>query len=352
MKLLALLLGALSLICCGGEEPPPQPPPSPPPAAAAPDPLAVPTPAAEAPTPAPKTPLADLQKVTLASAAVALNGHDAAKLAGCYTDDAVIRAAGLNDVTGHAAIARNMQEWFDTFSNVKVGFRRAWVQNDVIVLEWVLGGTYTGDLFGVKGKEQPIGHLGLSVLWFDGNGRVKEEHRYGDLGTVMQQVTKKNAPPLPTMPSTTETIVGTGSADETARLDVAKGLYAAIQSKSEADFLGRLADDVEYEGHLGKVKGKAEAKKFFQTFTKAFPDARFDVANAWAAGDYAIVEYTLSGTHKGTILGIAPTSRPIQVHAVDVVKIADGKVARAATYSNGLELMNQLGTVPKIVPPN
>ncbi len=341
-------LGVLSLAACGGQDevmPAPVPPPT---ATMAPPP---PPPTAETPLPPPpKPPMADMQKAALATAAAALNGHDASKLASCYADGAVIRVAGLNEVNGKDEIVKNMQEWFDTFSNVKVGFSHVWIVGDVVVAEWVLTGTYTGDLFGVKGKDQPIGHLGLSVLWFDQDGHVKEEHRYGDLGAVMQQVTKKTGPALPTLPSTLEMQVATGSADETSRLDLAKSVYGTIEKKSEADFVSKLTDDVEYEGHLGKVKGKAEAKKFFQALTHGFSDARFDVSNAWAAGDFAIVEYTLNGVNKGPLLGTPPTGRPISVHAVDVVKIADGKIARASTYSNGLELMTQLGAF-KVTPP-
>jgi steroid delta-isomerase-like uncharacterized protein len=295
--------------------------------------------------------MADLQKAALATAAVALNEHNAAKLASCYAEDAVIHVAGLNDVMGRDAIAMNTQEWFETFSNVRLGFRRVWIQNDVVILEWVLNGTYTGDLFGAKGKEQPIGHLGLSVLGFDSDGHVKEEHRYGDLGAVYAQVTKKNAPPPPPIPPSAEMFASNGSPDEVARVELAKGLYAAIQAKSEPDFLSKLADDVEYEGHLGNVKGKAEGKKFFQSLTKAFPDIQLDVEGAYSAGDYAIVAYTLTGTNKGPILGIPASNRRVRIHAVDVVKIADGKVTRAQTYSNGLELMTQLGAMAPVVPP-
>jgi steroid delta-isomerase-like uncharacterized protein len=353
MRKLAVVVGVLSVVACGGEQEGARPAAPPPPIAT----LAPPPPQETAdtpPLPPPKPPMGDMQKAALMTAGSALNAHDATKLASCYADDAVIRVAGLNEVNGRDAIAKNMQEWFDTFSNVQVGFQRAWQTNDVVVLEWVLKGTYTGDLFGVKGKDQPIGHRGLSVLWFDADGHVKVEHRYGDLGTVMQQVTKKNAPPPPTIPPAPEVIASSGSADEAARLDVAKGVYSAIENKAEADFLGKLTDDVEYEGHLGSVKGKADAKKFFQTLTKGLPDAKFAVSNAWAASDYAVVEYTLNGTHKGTLLGMAPTNRPVNVHAVDVLKITDGKVARGATYSNGLELMTQLGAFKistPVVPP-
>jgi steroid delta-isomerase-like uncharacterized protein len=340
-------LASAIAVACGGQEEVAPPPAPPPPVVTAPPPPPPPPPPEPPP---PKPSMAEMQKAALTTAAVALNSHDATKLASCYADGAVIRAAGLNEVSGKDAIAKNMQEWFDTFSNVKVGFSHVWIAGDVVVLEWVLNGTYTGDLLGVKGKDQPIGHLGLSILWFDADGHVKEEHRYGDLGAVMQQVTKKSAPPPPAIPAAPEIVAAAGSSDETARLGAAKAVYEAIEKKSEADFVSRLADDVEYEGHLGKVKGKTEAKKFFQTLTHGFADPRFEVTGGWGVGDLAIVEYSLTGTNKAALLGSGPTNRPITVHAVDVVRVVDGKVARASTYSNGLELMTQLGTF-KVTPP-
>ena len=341
MRSALFVLPVLVLAACGGGNE--QLPPPPAPTATAEPPAPPPPPAETAQAPAPKPPLADLEKMALKSAAEALNGHDAKKVADAYADDALISVAGLNDVSGKAQIQSNMQEWFDTFSKIKIGWSRVWTKNEVMVLEWVLNGTHTGELFGVKGTDQPIGHMGLSVLTFDQDGHVKTEHRYGDLGTVMEQVKGKGAKAIPAVPASPEMVASTGAADEDTRADAPKAVYGALEKKVEGDFLGKLADDVEYQGHLGTVNGKADAKKFFATFTKAFPDAKFDVAQSWGIGDYAIVEYTLRATHKGAIMGMPATNKKISVHAVDVFKIKDGKVQKAQSYSNGLELMNQLG---------
>jgi steroid delta-isomerase-like uncharacterized protein len=336
---------------CAGEEVvvPPVAPPPPPVEVAPPPPVEA---------PAPKPPLGDLEKAALLSAAMALNAHDAAKVAASYTDDAVIRVAGLSEVNGRVAAQANMQEWFDTFNGIKVGFRRVWMLGEVVVAEWVLNGNYTGDFFGTKGERQPIGHVGLSILWFDDGGHVKEEHRYGDLGAVAQQVdpkgTKAAPPPMPIIPATPQIFPAAAAGAAAPRIELARSMYDAIELKSEAEFLGKLTDDVTYEGHLGLVNGKAEAKVFFEALVKAFPDLKFRITNAWGSGDTVIVEYTLSGTHKAPILGMPATNHPISVHAVDVLRIAGDKIAKASTYSNGLEIMTQLGAFKldkPVVPP-
>ena len=342
LAVLSLITMTAALSACGPDAPPPvapappQPPPPPPPVA----------PVVEAP-PAPKPPLAELQKTALMTALQGLNGHDPKMFASVYADDALISVAGLNEVNGRGAVEQNMAEWFEVFSKAKLGFSRVWVKGHSMVLEWVINGTHHGELFGVKGTEQPIGHYGLSIVHFNDDGKVVREDRYGELGAVMTQVgaagAKANPRPIPEVPAAPETIIAKG--DEEKNLDVAKVLLTALESKKEADFTAALTDDIEQDGvfHLETSKGKDGAKKFFKGFTTAFPDAKFDVKKAFAIGDYAIVMSTMTATHKGALGQIQATKKPIAVHLVDIFKLKDGKVARAWTYQNSLEMQQQLG---------
>ena len=97
-----------------------------------------------------------------------------------------------------------------------------------MVLEWVINGTHHGELFGVKGTEQPIGHYGLSVVSFNADGKVVRENRYGELGSVMTQVgaagAKARPRPIPEVPTAPETMVAKG--DEDKNVDVAKAAFS------------------------------------------------------------------------------------------------------------------------------
>jgi predicted ester cyclase len=332
---------------CGGEEPPP----------VAPKPVVMepPPPATEAPKPPPPPPqksMAELQKEAIGEALKGLNGQDPKKFASVYADNGIVSVAGLSELNGRPAVEQNMTEWFETFKDVKLGFSRVWVKNEMIVLEWVINGKHHGELFGVKGTEQPIGHYGLSVVTVNQEGKVGSEHRYGELGTVMTQIggggagTKAKPRPIPPIPAAPETIISTGTPDEEKNVEVAKSVLASLESgKKEADFTNLLSDDIEQDGlfHLEMSKGKDGAKKFYKSFTTAFPDAKFESTKALAIGDYAIVESTLKATHKGALGTIQATKKPIAIHVVDILKIKDGKVARAWTYQNSLELQQQLG---------
>ena len=352
--LAALAVPPLFVLACGGAEPTPAPPPPPPPPPA---PTPEPMPVAEAPKPKPS--LAELEKRALAEALAGLNGQDPKRFASVYADDAVISVAGLQEVSGRPAIEANMTEWFETFKEVKLGFSRVLVKNDTLVLEWVINGKHHGELFGVKGKEQPIGHYGLSVVTMNPDGKVATEHRYGELGAVMTQVAPTGAKvkprPIPPVPERPEMVESQGAPEEDKNVDVAKAVLSSLEGgKKEADFTSLLADDVEQDGllHLEMSKGKDGAKKFYKAFTVAFPDAKFETTKTVGVGDYALVESILHATHKGPLGAMAPTKKTIAIHLADVFKIKDGKVARAWTYQNSLELQEQLGlfAAPAAVP--
>lgn len=344
----AVLAALAPVFACGGEEPPPAapaPPPPPPPPA--------PTQAPPAPPPA-KPSMADMEKQAIQEALKGLNGQDPKKFASVYADDGVISVAGLNEIDGRAAIEQNMTEWFETFKNVKLGFERVWVKNDTLVLEWVINGTHHGELFRVKGHDEQIGHYGVSVVKMNAEGKVQSEHRYGELGAVMTQIGGKNVKPrpIPPVPAAPETIIATGSPDEDKNVDVAKQVLASLEGgHKEADFTNLLSDDVEQEGllQLEMTKGKDGAKKFYKAFTTAFPDAKFEPTTTVGVGDYAIVESTLKATQKGPLGDIKPTKKPIAIHLVDIFKVQNGKVVKAWTYQNSLELQQQLGLfdIPK-----
>jgi predicted ester cyclase len=294
--------------------------------------------------------MADLVKEALGEALKGLNGGDAKKFASVYADNAFVTVAGLNEIHGRAGVEQNMTEWFEVFKDVKFGFSRVWVKNETVVLEWVINAKHHGELFGKKGTEQQIGHYGLSFVTINSEGKVATENRYGELGAVMTQIAgpgvKVTPRPIPAVPTTSETIASTNSPDEEKNVGVAKSVLASLEGgKKEADFTGLLADDVEQEGlfALEMSKGKDGAKKFYKAFTTAVPDAKFEVQKTVGVGDYAIVESIMKGTHKGALGSIAATKKPVAIHLCDVMKIKDGKVVKASTYQNSLELQVQLG---------
>jgi steroid delta-isomerase-like uncharacterized protein len=221
----------------------------------------------------------------------------------------------------------------------------------VIVQEWAMTGVHSGALKGIKPTEKPVGFAGASVLWLNGDGLVKEEHRYADVGTLLSQIgaSKVKARPIPTLPASIEWHVSKGTPDEDKNVEVGKALVAAMNAKKEADYLALNADDLVFDDFTAPVSlhGGAELKTWFKMFTTAFPDLNVNLANAWGVEDFLIMESTVTGTQKGALHGAAVTNKPVTLHSLDIGQVKEGKLSRGWTYGNAVELSGQLGAKPE-----
>ena len=68
---------------------------------------------------------------------------------------------------------------------------------------------------------------------------------------------------------------------------------------------------------------------FKETFSEAregFPDLTIAVEDVMAEGDKVTARVTMRGAHKGEFQGIAPTSKRVEVKAIDMFRIENGKI--------------------------
>ncbi|HEX7666787.1 MAG TPA: ester cyclase [Polyangiaceae bacterium] len=344
-------LGLLAAACGGGDEatPPPQPPPPPTPVAATAD--TTPAPVATA-APAPKPSLAELEATAGKTILDAMNARDAAKYASVYSDDVQYNVAGMPPTNGKADLVKGTQMFFDQFKDLKFWITRTWTSNDMVVTEWGWTGTDTGGMMGKPATNKAAGSLGVTIAWFTPDGQIKKENRYSDFGTIAAQLGmagKMKAKPVPTAASSIEAHVAKGTPDEAKLNDWAKTQYAAMDAKKEADWLATMDDNADFWDSAAPtekpMKGKAEAKKFFGMWTKAFPDAATTIVTSTPVEDFVIVETEMKGTQKGALGPIAASKKPVDLHAVDIYQVKDGKMIHGWGYSNGMELMMQIGAI-------
>jgi steroid delta-isomerase-like uncharacterized protein len=87
-------------------------------------------------------------------------------------------------------------------------------------------------------------------------------------------------------------------------------------------------------------------------FASAFPDGRINVVNIKEFGDTVLVEFIARGTHRGDLMGIAPTGRSVTIPVCDVFELRDGKIYREREYMDMATMMTQLGVtrVPSAAP--
>ena len=124
--------------------------------------------------------------------------------------------------------------------------------------------------------------------------------------------------------------------DEIAQGDLAWADETAAASFVRHDLGGTFPD----------VIGLESLKRFVTALRFAFPDIQMTLEDVISDGDRVVVRFTVHATHKGHILGIAPTGRRVTWAGINIYRVANGKIQETWQLADTLGLMRQLGAVP------
>jgi len=76
-------------------------------------------------------------------------------------------------------------------------------------------------------------------------------------------------------------------------------------------------------------------------------DARITGATYIEAGEYAVAQFTVTGTQDGPLLNFPPSHRPFAFGVCEVWRYdADGRAVEGHNYADALGLLMQLGHIP------
>jgi steroid delta-isomerase-like uncharacterized protein len=136
---------------------------------------------------------------------------------------------------------------------------------------------------------------------------------------------------------------------QNASIDTAEVPIIAFSEKNWDKAKASLTRNYHYdEVATGReVDGVDKTIDIWKGWAKAFPDSKASIHDAFVSGDTVVVELSWQGTHSGPLSipsgEVAPTGKKIDVHAVQVQKIKDGKVESTRHYFDMATLMSQLG---------
>jgi steroid delta-isomerase-like uncharacterized protein len=113
-----------------------------------------------------------------------------------------------------------------------------------------------------------------------------------------------------------------------------------------------LAEDYLYHGPdlAGEVRGREAFTQLLTGFRAAQPDMRETVEDQVAEGDRVAQRSVHRSTHQGDLMGVAPTGNAVTVRAIEILRIADGKIAETWVMFDALALLQQVGALPAPAP--
>jgi steroid delta-isomerase-like uncharacterized protein len=128
-----------------------------------------------------------------------------------------------------------------------------------------------------------------------------------------------------------------------------RSFYEDVFSAGKLEKFGEyVSKDVkEHEEFSGLTPDFDGVKAFFATQRSAFPDTNVTVHEMLAEGDLVAARITVSGTHKGDFIGIPATGKTVDIEAMDIVRIKNGKIEEHWGLTDTVKMMQQLGVMPE-----
>lgn len=95
------------------------------------------------------------------------------------------------------------------------------------------------------------------------------------------------------------------------------------------------------------IVGLAANKEFNQSLFQGFPDIKQKIEDVFAEGDRVVYRTTIQGTNTGEFLGAPATGKAIKVNDFTLLRITHGQIVEMWYETNLLEVMQQLGMMPR-----
>jgi steroid delta-isomerase-like uncharacterized protein len=129
---------------------------------------------------------------------------------------------------------------------------------------------------------------------------------------------------------------------------LARRVFDDVWTQGRLDVIDELfaPDYTGFDPVNGEVDGTEALRGLISMYRGAFPDTRMTVDREIAERDWVSVHWTATGTHRGELMGIAPTGNEVTVSGVQLFRISDGKIVEGRGVFDALGLLEQIGAVP------
>jgi ketosteroid isomerase-like protein len=131
--------------------------------------------------------------------------------------------------------------------------------------------------------------------------------------------------------------------------EVMDRVTAAMDTKDK-ETLARCyaANAVAYTPDHGELRGRDAITGYLRELLEAMPDARYESATKYEAGDVAIDEGFVVGTNTGPMRmptgeTLPATGKEVRVRSCDVARVEGGEITSHHFYFDQLEFLIQLG---------
>lgn len=103
-----------------------------------------------------------------------------------------------------------------------------------------------------------------------------------------------------------------------------------------------------FEPTVGSMRGREGYKGIVMTYRSAFPDMKLIIDEQIAEGDVVVTRWRAEGTHRGELMGIAPTGKRVSVQGVVISQVKNGQLTDDFESYDVHGMLRQLGVAPML----
>jgi predicted ester cyclase len=222
-------------------------------------------------------------------------------------------------------------------------------EGDRVLLRLSAHGTHTGPLMGIPPTGSAVAITEMHLYRIDGR-QVVERWGLFDAFGLLQQIgavpgAEQRQSAAPGRASAADTGQRSGAPAENRAL--ARRFVDQVISRGELAALDEIvAPDYVYHGPGMVVRGAAGMRELVGMLRGGFPDWRETVEDLVAEGDRVAFRVSGTGSQQGAFMGVPPSGARVAIMGIDLVRIADGRIAEHWANFDQLGMLQQIGAVP------
>jgi NTE family protein len=242
---------------------------------------------------------------------------------------------------GARELARSIRE---ALPDLRYSIDEMVVEPGAVATRWRARGTHTGRLLDIEPTGETVTLCGLRIDHLE-NGRFVDSWLLLEQWSLLRQLDDaETSTPVSTMSRVAPTPVVTQLSAPAENEELAVGLARDVWSGGDRAALDRLLDDgaVLYLDDRRDLVGRDDYWAFVTGYRTAFPDLELHVEDTVSEGDKIAVRLRLRGTHEGSIFGVEPTGRRVEVSRIVIHHVDDGRIVETGMVEDTLGLIQQL----------
>lgn len=102
---------------------------------------------------------------------------------------------------------------------------------------------------------------------------------------------------------------------------------------------------IKLHGYSPEPMDKGAVRGFYEMIHSAFDGPQLTFHEVFSNGDRLVVRFTMTGTHRGEFLGIAPTGRTVAVDGITIFHFQNGQCIERWSSVDMYNWLVQLGAV-------